>query len=42
MIDHLTGVVVVDDGLLVYRSVVAAAIGINDRAAHNLQIGLVE
>ena len=42
VVHHLAGVVDVDDGLLLHRGVVAATVGIDDGAADDLQIGLVE
>ena len=42
MVHHRTGVVDMDDGLLLHRDVVATTVGIDDRTAHHLKIGLVE
>ena len=41
MVDHRTGVVDVDDGLFLHGGIVAAAVGIDDGAAHDFEIGLV-
>ena len=42
MVHHRTGVVDVDDILLLHRRIVTATIGIDDRATQDLQIGTIQ
>ena len=41
MVGHQAGVIHVDDGLLLHRGVVAAAVAIHDGTAYHLEIGLL-
>ena len=42
MVHHVTRVIDVDNILLLDRSIVTTTVGIDDRAAHHLQIGTIQ